>query len=183
MLDEIGITYKEVEKGLFTCEGPQACSKPIAAACDASVKILNMTKFDDVVHKNGRVAGIVINWTPVSALPCAITCVDPVSLESKVVIDATDHDAHVCRSLERRGLLKLKDFGPIDVNSSEGQVVEKTGERYPGLIVTGMTASSAYGIPRIGPTFAGMFFSGRKAAIEAEKILRSERITEPALAG
>ena len=174
ILGELTIPYKEVEGGLFVSDGPHACSKLIAAACGAGVKILNMTKFDDVVLRNNKVEGVVINWTPVSALPRAITCVDPISLECKVVIDATGHDAHVCRSLERRGLLKLKDFGPMDVNTSEDLVVEKTGEIYPGLIVAGMAASSAYGIPRMGPTFAGMLFSGRKAAIEAEKILSRE---------
>jgi len=171
MLEELGIPYKQVEQGLFVADGPNACSKLISATCDAGVKILNMTKFDDVVLKKNRVEGVVINWTPVSALPRQITCVDPISLECGVVIDATGHDAHVCRSLERRGILKLADFGPMDVNTSEDMVVERTGEIYPGLIVTGMAVSSAYGIPRMGPTFSGMLFSGRKAAEQARKIL------------
>lgn len=171
VLDELGISYKEVEPGLFTAEGPNACSKLISAACDAGIKILNMTKFDDVVYRNKRVEGAVINWTPVSALPRQITCVDPISLESKVVIDATGHDACVCRSLERRNILKLAEFGPMDVNSSEDLLVEKTGEIYPGLIVTGMSVSTAYGIPRMGPTFSGMLLSGKKAAAVAKEML------------
>ena len=164
ILDELKIPYKEADKGLFTADGPNACSKLISAACDAGVKILNMTKFDDVVFRNNRVEGVVINWTPISTLPRQIACLDPVSLESKVVIDSTGHDACVCRSLEKRGILKLKDFGPMDANSSEDLVVEKTGEIYPGLIVTGMAVSSAYGIARMGPTFGGMLVSGRKGA-------------------
>jgi len=171
MLDELGIPYKKADEGLFTTDGPNACSKLISAACDAGIKILNMTKFDDVVYRNKRVEGTVINWTPVSALPRQITCVDPISLESKVVIDATGHDACVCRSLERRNILKLAEFGPMDVNSSEDMVVEKTGQIHPGLIVTGMAVSTAYGIPRMGPTFGGMLLSGRKAAAEAINIL------------
>lgn len=178
ILDELRIPYKEAEKGLFTADGPNACSKLISAACDAGVKILNMTKFDDVVLRNKRVEGVVINWTPVSALPRQITCVDPVSLESKVVIDATGHDAHVCRSLERRNILKLKDFGPMDVASSEDLVVENTGEIYPGLIVTGMAVSTAYGVPRMGPTFGGMLVSGKKAAEEAMNILSGNLMQE-----
>lgn len=171
ILDELKIPYKEAEPGLFTADGPNACSKLISAACDAGVKILNMTKFDDVVLRNNKVEGTVINWTPVSALPRQITCVDPVSLESKIVIDATGHDAHVCKSLEKRGIIKLKDFGPMDANSSESLVVEKTGEIYPGLLVSGMAVSTAYGIPRMGPTFGGMLFSGKRAAqLAKEKI-------------
>ncbi|MFH1478290.1 MAG: sulfide-dependent adenosine diphosphate thiazole synthase [Candidatus Omnitrophota bacterium] len=164
MLDELKISYKEVERGLFISSGPEACSKLIASACDAGVKILNMTKFDDVVFRNNKVEGAVINWSPVSALPRQLTCCDPISLESKVVVDATGHDAWVCKSLERRGLIKLKDFGPMDANSSESLVVENTKEIYPGLFVTGMAVSTAFGISRMGPTFSGMLYSGKKAA-------------------
>jgi len=178
ILNELKIPYKEVSDGLFTADGPNACSKLISSACDAGVKILNMTRFDDVVYRNKRVEGAVVNWTPVSALPRQITCVDPISLESKVVIDATGHDASVCKSLERRGLLKLKDFGPMDVENSEDLVVQNTGEIYPGLVVMGMAASSAYGIPRMGPTFGGMLFSGKKAAKLIKEKLSKTR-TEP----
>jgi thiamine thiazole synthase len=168
ILDELKISYKEVEDGLFAADGPNACSKLISAACDAGARILNMTKFDDVVLRDNRVEGAVINWTPVSALPRAITCVDPISLESRVVIDATGHDAWVCKALEKRNLIKLKTFGPMDINTSEDAVVEKTGEIYPGLLVCGMAVSTAYGIPRMGPTFGGMLYSGRKAAAQAK---------------
>ena len=178
VLDELGIPYKEVDEGLFTALGPNACSKLISAACDAGIKILNMTKFDDVVYRNKRVEGVVINWTPVSALPRQITCVDPISLESKVVIDATGHDACVCKSLERRKILKLAEFGPMNVEASEDLVVEKTGEIHPGLIITGMAVSTAYGIPRMGPTFGGMLLSGRRAAQEAIKMLSGESMNK-----
>jgi len=160
------IPYKETKDGLFTADGPSACSKLISATCDSGAKILNLTKFDDVVLRNNRVEGAVINWSPVSALPRQITCVDPIALESKVVIDATGHDAWVAKSLEKRGLLKIQTYGPMDVNTSEDMVVEKTGEIFPGLFAIGMAVSTIYGIPRMGPTFAGMLFSGRKAAQE-----------------
>lgn len=171
ILDELKIPYKEVDEGLFVADGPNACSKLISSTCDSGAKILNMTKFDDVVFRNNKVEGVVINWTPVSALPRQITCVDPISLESKIVIDATGHDASVCRSLEKRNIVKLKDFGPMNVDASEDLVVEKTGEIYPGLLISGMAVSTVYGVPRMGPTFSGMLFSGKKVATEAEKIL------------
>jgi len=164
MLDELKIPYKEIEPGLFVADGPSACSKLISATCDSGAKILNLTKFDDVVLRNGRVEGAVINWAPVAALPRQITCVDPIALESKAVIDATGHDAWVAKSLEKRGLLKVATYGPMDVNSSEDEVVKNTGEIYPGLFVCGMAASTVFGTPRMGPTFAGMLFSGRKVA-------------------
>jgi sulfide-dependent adenosine diphosphate thiazole synthase len=178
ILDELGINFNEAEPGLCTAFGPEACSKLIASTCDSGAKVLNMTKVDDVVFRHGKVEGVVVNWTPVGALPRAITCVDPVSLEAKVVIDATGHDAHVLRSLERRNLLELKDFGPMDVESSEAEIVEKTGVIYPGLIASGMAVSTAYGVPRMGPTFGGMLYSGRKAAKIAIEELSKETAKE-----
>ncbi len=165
ILDELGIPYKEASKGLLIADGPHACSKLIAAACDAGVKFANMTKFDDLVlREDGRVAGAVINWTPISALPREITCVDPVAIESKILLDATGHEAEVVRKLEERGMIKIKGFGAMWVERSEDLIMEHTGEVYPGLIVSGMAVSTVYGLPRMGPTFGGMLLSGEKAA-------------------
>ncbi len=174
ILDELKIPYKEIEDGLFVADGPTACSKLISATCDSGAKILNLTKFDDVVLRHSKVEGAVINWAPVSALPRQITCVDPIALESKIVIDATGHDAWVAKSLEKRKLLELKTFGPMDVVSSEDMVVEKTGEIFPGLYAIGMATATVFGIPRMGPTFAGMLFSGRKAAQQIIKKLAAK---------
>jgi len=164
ILDEIGAPYEKVQDGLYVADGPHACSKLIASACDAGVKVINMTKFDDVVIREDRVGGVVINWTPVSALPRAITCVDPVAIESKIVIDATGHDAVVVKSLEERGLVDTAGFQGMWVEKSEDAVVENTQEVYPGVIVTGMAVATTYGSPRMGPTFGGMLLSGEKAA-------------------
>ncbi len=173
VLDEIGAPYTEYRKGLYVADGPHACSKLIATACDAGAKILNMTKVDDVVlREGGRVAGVVINWTPISALPREITCVDPISLESKVVIDGTGHDAEVVAALERRGMVKTKGFGAMWVERSEDAVVEHTGEVHPGLIVMGMAVSTVYGLPRMGPTFGAMLLSGKRAAEVALELLK-----------
>ncbi|MFH1788803.1 MAG: sulfide-dependent adenosine diphosphate thiazole synthase [Candidatus Altiarchaeota archaeon] len=172
VLDEIGVPYEEYVKGLYVADGPHACSKLIGAACDAGAKILNMTRVDDVVlREKNRVGGVVINWTPISALPREITCVDPIALQSKVVIDGTGHDAEVIQSLERRGLIKTKGYGAMWVEKSEDAVVEHTGEAYPGLIAMGMAVSTLYGLPRMGPTFGAMLLSGKKAAEEALKML------------
>ena len=174
ILQELGIPYKEVEPGLFVSSGPHACSKLILSAAEAGVKFLNMTKFDDVILKDNRVAGAVINWTPVSALPRQITCVDPIAIETKLVIDATGHDAAVAAALEKRGLLKTKGFQPMDLRSSEDLVVEYTKEVYPGLIACGMSVAAVFGLPRMGPTFGGMLSSGKKAAELVKHILAKE---------
>jgi thiamine thiazole synthase len=173
ILDELGIPYKEVSKGLLVADGPHACSKLIAAACDSGVKFANMTAFDDLVLKeDGRVCGAVINWTPISALPREITCVDPVAIESAIMIDATGHDAQVVKKLEERGLIKTKGFGAMWVERSEDLIIEHTNEAYPGLIVAGMAVSTLYGLPRMGPTFGGMLLSGEIAAEIALELLK-----------
>ena len=173
ILDELGVPYREYNtaKGLYVADASHACSKLIAATCDAGAKILNMVALDDVVLHNEKVSGVVVNWSAVSALPREIACVDPVSLESKLVIDATGHDASVVKKLEERGLLKIKGQGAMWVERSENLVVEHTSKFYPGLIVTGMAVSAAYGLPRMGPTFGAMLMSGKRAAeVAIEKL-------------
>ncbi len=164
-LDELGVPHKKVSSGLHVADGPHACSKLIAAACDAGVKFANMTTVDDVVLREGnRAAGLVINWTPVGALPREITCVDPVALETRIVVDATGHDAVVARTLADRGIIELPGCAPMWVEQSEDAVVEHTGEIHTGLVAIGMAVATVFGLPRMGPTFGAMLLSGKKGA-------------------
>ena len=174
--DELGIPYKKVAEGLYLTPGPHAVSKLIAGTCDAGVKFLNLTKFDDLVLKDGRVTGIVVNWMPVSALPRNITCVDPIALQAKVIIDASGHDSVAVKRLVDRGLVEWKGMNPMYVNEGEEHVVHKTGEVYPGLIAAGMSVTETYGLARMGPTFGSMLYSGKRAAeIVAMKIKELDR--------
>ncbi|ABK76997.1 thiazole biosynthetic protein [Cenarchaeum symbiosum A] len=169
--DELGISYKQAADGLYITPGPNAVSKLIAGACDAGVKFLNLTKFDDLVLKNGRVAGVVVNWMPVSALPRNITCVDPIALEAKMVIDSSGHDSVAVKRLVDRGLVQWKGMDPMHVNAGEDDVVHMTGEVFPGLVAAGMSVTETHGLARMGPTFGSMLFSGKKAAeVTATKI-------------
>jgi thiamine thiazole synthase len=179
ILEELNIPYSQFNENLYTTNGPHACSKLIASACEAGVKILNMTSFDDVILRDNKVDGVVINWTPVSSLPRQITCVDPIALESKFVIDATGHDAVVVKKLEERSVIdKLPGHGSMWVEKSEDLVVEKTEMVHPGLIVVGMAVSTTYGLPRMGPTFSSMLFSGKKGG---EIALDQLNKTEPTI--
>ncbi len=174
--DELGIPYKKVAEGLYLTPGPHAVSKLIAATCDAGVKFLNLTKFDDLVLKDGRVAGVVVNWMPVSALPRNITCVDPIALESKMVIDASGHDSVAVKRLVDRKMVEWKGMNPMWVDDGENRVVHKTGEIYPGLVVAGMSVTETFGIARMGPTYGSMLLSGKKAAeVTAAKIKELRR--------
>ncbi|MFZ0893824.1 MAG: sulfide-dependent adenosine diphosphate thiazole synthase [Candidatus Nitrosopolaris sp.] len=162
--DELGVPYRRINDGLYATWGPHACSKLVAAACDAGVRFLQLTKFDDLVMKNKRVCGVVVNWMPVSALPRNITCVDPIGLECKIVIDASGHDSVAVKRLLDRGYVKWKGMDPMWVEGSEDAVVNYTDEVFPGLIASGMSVTETHGLPRMGPTFGSMLLSGKRAA-------------------
>lgn len=173
VLDELKIPHEEVAPGIHVADAPLCVAKCIVAAYEAGARVLNLTSATDVVlRNNNRVAGVVINWTAVSYLPRPIATVDPMALETKLVIDATGHEAGVATKLQQRGILELKGEGGMWIEESEDFIVKHTGQIHPGLILTGMSVAAAYGLPRMGPTFGSMLLSGRRAAEVALELLK-----------
>ncbi|MEW6102749.1 MAG: sulfide-dependent adenosine diphosphate thiazole synthase [bacterium] len=172
ILEELGVPCKETTKGLYVADGPHCVSKLIGSACDAGVRFLQLTVFDDLVlQEENRVCGAVVNWTPIQALPREIACIDPIALETKVLIDGTGHDACCVKKLEERGFIKTKGFGAMWISQSEDLVVEHSGEVWPGLVAIGMATATTYGLPRMGPTFGAMLLSGKKGADIAKGLI------------
>ena len=169
ILDEFGITYKPFGKGLYVADAIETATTIASKAVKAGVKIFNMVEVEDLVVKNDRVAGIVINWTPVLMTGLHV---DPLTVEAKFVIDSTGHGAQVSQHLVKRGLLEVPGEGPMWAEKGEELTVKHTREIFPGLYVTGMAANAIAGAPRMGPIFGGMFLSGRKAALEILEKLR-----------
>lgn len=176
ILEEFGIRYEEVEKGLYTADSVHAMAMLLAGATSRGVRVFNCISVEDVMVRHERVTGIVIQWTPVSA---ASMHVDPLTIEARAVIDGTGHPAEVVRIVQDKLKARLNtptgrimEERPMWAERAEEEVVRNTREVYPGLWVMGMAANAVYGSARMGPIFGGMLLSGKRAAEEVGKFLR-----------
>jgi len=131
-----------------------------------------------MIREDDRIAGLVLNW---SAVSWSKLHVDPLIVRCKVAIEATGHDAEVCRLVVRKIGPKLRTktgevIGekPMWAERGEGEILENTREVYPGLVVAGMTANAVFGSPRMGAIFGGMLLSGKKAAQIAKELLKKD---------
>ncbi len=173
-LVDAGIKVTDEGDGYHTADSVEATAKLIAAAVSAGARMFNAMTVEDVVIREGRVDGVVINW---SAVGVAGLHVDPVMVRSKYVIDGTGHDCEVVRVVERKvGRLntpsgKVEGERSLWCDVAEKLTVENTVEVYPRLYVTGMACNAVMGAPRMGPIFGGMLLSGRRVA---EMILERE---------
>ncbi|WP_457741945.1 sulfide-dependent adenosine diphosphate thiazole synthase [Thermococcus sp.] len=163
ILDEFGINYRSFGNGLYVADAIETATTIASKAVKAGVRFFNMVEVEDLVLKDDRVAGIVINWTPVLMTGLHV---DPLTVEARFVVDSTGHGAQVTQYLVKRGLLEVPGEGPMWAEKGEELTVKHTKEVFPGLYVTGMAANAIAGAPRMGPIFGGMFLSGRKAALE-----------------
>jgi len=168
VLDEFNVKAKLYEEGYYTVDSVYLTASLIRNACEAGLTIFNLIAMEDVVIKSNRVAGLVINWGAVKTLDWHI---DPLTMHSKYVLDATGHPAFVAEVLIRKMGVKLNTSTggmvgekSMEADTGERQTVENTREVYPGLFVSGMAANAVCGGYRMGPVFGGMLLSGKKAA-------------------
>ena len=164
-LEAFGIKMKK-QGNLYIADSYYVTAKLLAEAFEHGAKMLNSVKVQDVIYRDDGLHGVVVNWTQVAHLTAE--CVDPLGIESKIVIDVTGHNAEVCKIVHE----KIKPIkggfvgreGSMWVEKGEIATVHNTKEVFPNLIVGGMAANSVAGLPRMGPIFGGMFLSGIKAA-------------------
>jgi len=182
ILDEFDIRTEEYEKGYYIADSVEASSGICFKTIQTGAKIFNLMSIEDVmIRENDRITGLVLNW---SAVTLAGLHVDPLSIRSRVVIDATGHASEICHIVVNKlgGKLRTEGGGVMGEKSmwaevAERRVMENTKEVYPGLIVAGMAANAVCGTPRMGPIFGGMLLSGRQAAEVALEILQQLKVS------
>ena len=157
---QLGIKYEKVGKYLRV-DSVQFASALIYKTSSDGVHIFNNVSVEDLAVVNNKVCGIVLNWTP--ALKEKMY-VDPITVKTDFVIDATGHPASVVKKLADRGMIEKQKEFLMDAERAEKFVVDATNEIFPGLYVCGMAATSVHGGPRMGPIFGGMIRSGLKVS-------------------
>lgn len=177
ILDDFNISYVEIEKakGYYTLDTVEMASGLIFGAMKAGAKIFNTISVEDIVFKENKVGGLVINWTPVERLGMHV---DPLTVIASAVLDGTGHPSEIMKLATDKAGVKLDtETGgvigekPMWVDKGEASTVENTLEYYPGLYASGMAANNVRGGYRMGPIFGGMLMSGKKVAgLIAEKI-------------
>lgn len=169
ILDEFGIRTKRYEEDYYIADSIESVSTLCSKATHAGLKVFNLMSIEDVmVQENDNITGLVLNW---SAVEMGGLHVDPLTIRTKAVVDATGHDCEVVKVVQRKVGPKLntetgKILGEKSMWAEVGEkaLMDNTKEVYPGLYVTGMAANAVYGSPRMGPIFGGMLLSGERIA-------------------
>jgi thiamine thiazole synthase len=89
ILDEFGVKTKEYDSGYYIADALEAVANICAQAIKAGARMFNLISIEDVmIREEERITGLVLNW---SAVTMAGLHVDPLTIRSKLVIDATGH--------------------------------------------------------------------------------------------
>lgn len=176
ILDLFGVRTRKYQEGYYTADAIESITAICSKSVQAGATVFNCVSVEDVMIREGRVTGLVVNWSPVEM---AGLHVDPLTIAAINIIDATGHATEVLKVIEKKTDMKLntpsgKLMGERSMwaEKAEQQTLENTRQICPGVYVAGMSANAAFGGPRMGPIFGGMILSGKKVA---ELILSSSR--------
>ncbi len=169
VLEELGIRTRPIFEHYYTADAVEAVTTLASQAVKAGATVFNCISVEDVMVRQDRVTGLVIEWT---AVEMARLHVDPLVIRSKYTIDATGHDLEVVKVLQRKNqpITFFTPTGGIGGERSmwaeEGEkgTLESTKEIYPGFYVAGMAATATFGVNRMGAIFGGMIQSGLRVA-------------------
>ncbi len=177
ILKECGIKVEDAGEGYYTADSVECTATLASLACKAGARLFNLITVEDVLVRQERVSGLVINWT---AVEMAGLHVDPLAVRSKFVIEATGHATEVLHVVQRKiGANLCTETGQILGERSmwadvaENTTLDNTKEAFPGVYVAGMAANATFGSFRMGPIFGGMLLSGNKVAELIDERLRN----------
>jgi len=176
ILDEMDVTTRLYEKGYYMADSVEAVSTICSKTLKAGAIVFNLMSAEDVMVRNKRISGLVLNWT---AVEMGGLHVDPITMQAKYVVDATGHAAEIARIAENKAGMKLRTKtgktmgeGPMNAEIAESLIEKNSKEICPGLYVAGMCANAVCGTNRMGPIFGGMLLSGKKVAQDILKKLK-----------
>ncbi|MGN0828595.1 MAG: sulfide-dependent adenosine diphosphate thiazole synthase [Akkermansia sp.] len=179
IIEELGLRHKPYREGTHIVDSVHATAGLLYRATEAGATIFNCYSVEDVVYKQGRVGGVVVNWTPVLREGLHV---DPLTLAAATVLDATGHDCEIAKTVARKNGVTLNTstggvIGEMSMDAAEGErtTIDNTKEIYPGLFVSGMAANGVSGSFRMGPIFGGMLLSGKKAAALMAAAIEAQR--------
>ncbi len=168
ILRDFGIGTLSAGDGYHTCDAVELAAGLVFGACRAGAVVFNAVKVEDLMVREGRVAWLVVNWTPVVRLEMHV---DPLVITARAVVDGTGHPSEVVAMATRKAGLRIESptggivgEKPMWMELGERTTVENTKRLCPGLYACGMAANNVQGGFRMGPIFGGMLKSGRKLA-------------------
>ena len=140
IIREFGINYEPFADDLFTVDSIESTSSLLYHAVHAGATLFNCYSVEDVIFKEQKVSGVVVNWTPVLREHLHV---DPLNVLAKYVIDGTGHDSEISKVVARKNGIRLDTptgavAGEMSLDVVEGEraVVEGTKEIYPGLCMS-----------------------------------------------
>jgi thiamine thiazole synthase len=168
ILDELEVSTALYENNYYVASSLETLSVLLSQAIKKGAHIFNCISVEDVLMHDTKIQGVVINW---SSAVMAGFHVDPLSLRSSFVVDASGHAAEIAHVVSKKSGGKLltstgEVIGekPMWAEKGEKALLTNTKEIFPRLYVCGMAANAVFGAPRMGPIFGGMLLSGQKAA-------------------
>ncbi|MHB9005120.1 MAG: sulfide-dependent adenosine diphosphate thiazole synthase [Coriobacteriia bacterium] len=168
VLEDFRVRTRPFEQGFFTVDSVELAAGLVFGAVQAGAAVFNAISVEDIVFRDDRVAGLVVNWAPVQKTGMHV---DPLVVTARAVLDGTGHPAEVVTMACRKAGVRIDtETGtimgerPMWMEKGEASTVANTKRLWPGLYASGMAANNASGGARMGPIFGGMLLSGRKAA-------------------
>ena len=99
ILNEFEVAYRTYQEGYYTADAVECVSTLCSKATRAGAKVFNLISVEDVMLEGENICGLVLNW---SAVEMANLHVDPLTIRSKYLVEATGHPAELIKIIVRK---------------------------------------------------------------------------------